>query len=135
MNRIKFADDSSGTINVYTFAYNPVAIECEDSVNSLKSKCIGSETVTYVLPFDNRPITFIWKNWNYNHSTFSGMVNALFSGLNQKKYINLMDIQPMFKNIFATGWCGPYRIEDVSPVIGSEGGYSWDEVKLIIHKV
>jgi hypothetical protein len=135
MTRIQMATDSVGT-GAYTFAYNPAAIECDDSQNSLQTKCVGSETVKYLLPFDSRPITFIWKEWNFDHVIFSGMVNTLYSGLNQIKYFKLNSIQPMFKNIFtSTGYNGGYRIEQIIPSVSSDGGKSWTDLKMVIHKV
>jgi hypothetical protein len=135
MNRIQWALDANGASGVYTFPYNPVAIECEDSQATIKKPCIGSETVTYMLPWDGRPVSFIWRGWNFDHATFSGMVYALYSGVNNKRYIKLNYIQPMFKNILTyTGWNGPFRIEDVIPTITSEGGKSWSELKLVFHK-
>lgn len=131
MSRITTATGSAGQ-GPQVFSYNPVAIECEDSVYQTLQPCLGSETVIYKRPYDNRPVHMIWKGWDYDHITFSGFMNVLTSGIGRTYYLNIGHIQPLFKTIFATGWIGPYRFVNLTTTPSSAGGKSWEEVKLTV---
>jgi len=133
MTRIQWATTSTGTA-AYTFPYNPTSISLDDSINKIITPCIGSESVSYLKPYDARPISFTWNGWGSNHVAFSGMINVLVSGIDTKKYFKWNDIQYMFRNVMnITGWQGPYRIENIIPTLG-DGGWVWTDVKMIIHR-
>lgn len=128
------ATDGAGA-NTYTFPRNPTTMEFVDSRNRAMVSVYASEPVAVDLPFDDRPIVFVWSNYNFDHVTMSGMVNVFVSGVNSIRYFKLNSIQGVFRNILtSTGWNGPYRIVNAETKFEGDGGKRWGEVKVTIVK-
>lgn len=132
--RIQFADDAIGT-NSYILPINPRAIQASDSKNITITDCVASQPVAYEHNFDDRPIIMTWKGLSSTNTLFSGLVSTLKGYVYSDKYIKLNSIQDMYRHIFtSTGWNGAYTIYNLELSTSTEGGTTWDDVKLTLYR-
>jgi len=95
MQRVKFADDNTGSTNLYTVTLNPTTLSVPQAMKSeLKNsvQTVDGESIVFEPYFDARRCQLIWQNIPTDFTGFSAQIQELDSYVGNSKYIDLGDI-------------------------------------------